>query len=125
MSPGRWDRGDVCPSDPTTVSGLNLQIKPVSEEELVVAIAGMITSIVIILGIPLVIVHARKIWKRDSATQLTSSASTDHRLERIEQAIDAMAVEVERVAENQRFMTKLLSERERVSIPASQSRHEG
>ena len=47
---------------------------------------------------------------------------------RIEQAIDAMAVEVERVAEAQRFMTKLLSDRagERVGIPAaSQSRHEG
>lgn len=86
----------------------------------------MVTSVVIILGIPLVIVHARKIWKRDSAAQLTSSASNDHRLERIEQAIDAMAVEVERVAESQRFMTKLLSDRahERVGIPASQSRHE-
>jgi len=98
----------------------------VSEEELIVAIAGMITSIVIVLGIPLVIVHARKIWKRDSGTQTTSSAPTDHRLERIEQAIDAMAVEVERIAEGQRFVTKLLSDRgqERVGIPASQSRRE-
>ena len=52
---------------------------------------------------------------------------TDHRLERIEHAIDAMAVEVERIAEGQRFVTKLLSDRgqERVGIPASQSRHEG
>lgn len=98
-----------------------------SEEELIVAIAGMITSVVIILGIPLVIVHARKIWKRDSETQAASSVSSDHRLERIEQAIDAMAVEVERVAEAQRFMTKLLSGRagERVAIPASPSRREG
>jgi hypothetical protein len=100
----------------------------VSEEELIVAIAGMITSVVIVLGIPLVIVHARKIWKRDASTFATSSSATDHRLERIEQAIDAMAVEVERVAESQRFMTKLLSDRagDRVGIPAaSQSRHEG
>jgi hypothetical protein len=99
----------------------------VSEEELIVAIAGMITSVVIILGIPLVIVHARKIWKRDAASISTASGSTDHRLERIEQAIDAMAVEVERVAESQRFMTKLLSDRgsERAGIPASHSRHEG
>ena len=97
-----------------------------SEEELIVAIAGMITAVVIVLGIPLVIVHARKIWKRDSATQMTSSAPTDHRLERIEQAIDAMAVEVERIAEGQRFVTKLLSDKgqERVGIPASQSRRE-
>ena len=87
-----------------------------SEEELVVAIAGMITSVVIILGIPLVIVHARKIWKRDSATQ--SSASSDHRLERIEQAIDAMAVEVERIAEGQRYVTKLLADRGQERVAA-------
>ena len=87
----------------------------------------MITSIVIILGIPLVVVHARKIWKRDVEGPPASSPSTDHRLERIEQAIDAMAVEVERIAEGQRFVTRLLSDRaqERVGIPASTSRHEG
>jgi hypothetical protein len=34
-----------------------------------------------------------------------------HRLERIEQAVDAIAVEVERMAESQRFTTRLLSER--------------
>ena len=92
-----------------------------SEEELIVAIAGMITSVVIILGIPLVIVHARKIWKRDASTFATSSATTDHRLERIEQAIDAMAVEVERISEGQRFTTRLLSEsqKEQPRIEAS------
>ena len=34
------------------------------------------------------------------------------RLERMEQAIDAIAVEVERISEGQRFTTKLLSERQ-------------
>lgn len=38
-------------------------------------------------------------------------ATVAARLERIEQAIDAMAVEVERVSEGQRFTTKLLAER--------------
>ncbi len=33
-----------------------------------------------------------------------------NRLERIEQAVDAIAVEVERISEGQRFTTKLLSE---------------
>jgi hypothetical protein len=35
----------------------------------------------------------------------------EERLSRIEQAVDAMSVEVERVAEGQRFTTRLLSER--------------
>ncbi len=34
----------------------------------------------------------------------------DRRLERIEQAVDAIAVEVERLSEGQRFATRLLSE---------------
>jgi hypothetical protein len=40
------------------------------------------------------------------------------RLDRMEQAIDAIAVEVERISEGQRFTTKLLSER--VESPSPQ-----
>lgn len=39
------------------------------------------------------------------------------RIERIEQAVDSIAIEIERISENQRFTTKLLSEREGVAIP--------
>jgi hypothetical protein len=39
------------------------------------------------------------------------------RLERMEQAIDAIAVEVERVAEGQRFTSKLLASRAEVGRP--------
>ncbi len=41
-----------------------------------------------------------------------SVARLEERLERMEQAIDSMAVEVERVAEGQRFTSRLLSERQ-------------
>lgn len=34
----------------------------------------------------------------------------DARLERLEQAMDAMAIEVERIGEGQRYLTRLLSE---------------
>jgi hypothetical protein len=37
-------------------------------------------------------------------------AGTEARLARIEQAVDAIALEVERISEGQRFTTKLLSE---------------
>jgi hypothetical protein len=48
------------------------------------------------------------------STPQVSNARLDEiaaRLERMEQAIDAMAVETERISEGQRFTTKLLSER--------------
>jgi hypothetical protein len=53
-----------------------------------------------------------------------SSSPDDTRLERIELAIDAIAIEVERLGESQRFATKLLAERDRLqpgSKPASAS----
>jgi len=49
-------------------------------------------------------------WPRFADTAITS-ATPDVRFDRIEQAIDAMAVEVERVAESQRYAARLLSDR--------------
>lgn len=40
---------------------------------------------------------------------------TEARLERIEQAVDAIALEVERISEGQRFITGLLSEQPHLS----------
>lgn len=39
----------------------------------------------------------------------------ENRLQHLEQAVDAIAIEVERISEGQRFTTKLLAERERDS----------
>jgi hypothetical protein len=44
------------------------------------------------------------------------SVEIEARLERIEQAVDTIALELERVGEGQRFVTKLLAER---AAPAS------
>lgn len=50
------------------------------------------------------------------------AASSDHvaaRLERIETAVDTIAIEVERIAEAQRFMARLSSERDAQRLPSS------
>jgi hypothetical protein len=97
------------------------------DEDIIIPLAGMLTSVVIVLGIPLVIVYARRLWKRDTESAAPSSHETNMRLERIEHAIDAMAVEVERISESQRFVSKALSERpaERVAIAAPQEQRRG
>jgi hypothetical protein len=43
----------------------------------------------------------------------SSPALSEARLARIEQAVEAIALEVERISEGQRFTTKLLSEQSR------------
>ena len=62
---------------------------------------------------PLALSISRLFWKRGSRKMTMAPAAPDstERLERIEQAVDAIAIEVERVSEGQRFVTRLLSER--------------
>jgi hypothetical protein len=45
---------------------------------------------------------------------------TAQRLERLESAVDTIAVEIERISEGQRFVTKLLSEGQARGLPAGQ-----
>ncbi len=87
------------------------------DEDIVIPIAFFITTIILALGIPLVRGLLRR-WDRRSM-QPELAPDTTARLERIEQAIDAMAVEVERIAEGQRFVTRLMADRtaERVPLP--------
>ncbi len=61
---------------------------------------------------PLAVGAARMMWKRAGAGPVRHviPPETSGRLERIEQAVEAIAVEVERVSEGQRFVTKLMSE---------------
>ena len=64
-----------------------------------------------LLALPLVLVLARRLWVRGvprTAVDLENSP----RLQRMEQAIESIALEVERIGEAQRFTTKLLSDRQ-------------
>jgi hypothetical protein len=80
----------------------------------------MTLSVLSILFIffPLAIGLGRGLWKRSSRPGPSPAAFTEsaHRLERLEASVDAIAIEIERVSEGQRFVTKLLSE----SQPAPQ-----
>jgi len=65
-----------------------------------------------ILLFPLVLALARRIWRggtRRSAD--TASLEGSPQIARLEQAVEAIAIEVERISEAQRFSAKLLAER--------------
>lgn len=63
----------------------------------------------IAVGAPLARAFARRMDRDSKSGRLAPEVSS--RLERIEQAVDAIAIEVERISEGQRFTTKLLTER--------------
>ena len=66
------------------------------------------------IGFPIAIAYARRLWKRAAiAVSTEMPAEMTDRLNRMEQAIDAVAVELERVGEGQRYVTKVFTEQQR------------
>jgi hypothetical protein len=76
-------------------------------------------AMLVALGLPVSIAWAKRILR---GKPQPAPLSVDHtmRLENIERAIDTVAIEVERVSESQRFLTRILVERpDRASDPES------
>jgi hypothetical protein len=64
----------------------------------------------------------RVLWRLGSRRKPTAgSPDDDERMQRLETAVDAIAIEVERISEAQRFMVGLLSE----SLPARRAERAG
>jgi hypothetical protein len=66
---------------------------------------------ILFVAFPLTLAIVRFIWKRStSAPAPALSQEQTRRFDRLEQSVDAIAIEVERISENQRYLTKLLAE---------------
>jgi hypothetical protein len=61
---------------------------------------------------PITIAFARRIWRRSAAAVTSFPKELAERLSRMEHAVEATAVEVERIGEGQRFLTRLFTEGE-------------
>jgi cytochrome c biogenesis protein ResB len=59
---------------------------------------------------PLSIAYARRIWRRSAAAVAAIPQDIIDRFTQIDQAVESIAVEVERIGEGQRFITRVLSE---------------
>lgn len=75
--------------------------------------AWVLGGIFLIVAVfPLSVAFARRIWRRSAAAVTSLPRDIADRLQRMEQAIEATAVEVERIGEGQRFITRLFTESE-------------
>ncbi|MEP6495957.1 MAG: hypothetical protein ABJF01_24970 [bacterium] len=74
-----------------------------------VPIALFVCVAVSVIGVPIARAFARRLDRQPQQPSLAPDVAA--RLERMEQALDTIAVEVERISEGQRFTTKLLSDR--------------
>lgn len=80
-------------------------------EDIVIPLAGMLMIVTLSIGVPLVRAYVKRMELQ--AKQPGVPPELMGRLERMEQSLDAVAVEVERISEGQRFTTKLLSDNPR------------
>ena len=81
----------------------------------------------VLLGMAIVYAYRRFRRRRSPRAQPSIASESAQRLERLEQGVEAIAIEVERISEGQRFVTRLLSEAQpalgaagRIAQPAGQ-----
>ena len=88
------------------------------DEDILIPLMFFLTVIVVTIGWPLARAMARRIDRKSNAPSVPLEVA--QRMERMEHALDAMAVEIERISEGQRFTTRLLSDRAAVplAVPA-------
>jgi hypothetical protein len=82
------------------------------------AIGFFVMCAVIAIGWPLARAFGRRIERRSEKPVINPAMA--EQLQRIEQAVDAMSIEIERISESQRFMARLQNAQtpERVGLPA-------
>lgn len=99
------------PDGRTTVIGVpsgpfrNNDIPPAAVD---ISIAFFLTVAAIIIGLPLARAFARRMDRRGGSAQIPNDVAGQ--LNQLNQAVDAIALEVERISEGQRFTTRLLTE---------------
>lgn len=79
-----------------------------------VANFGVVAIIIVVMAASLSAVLVglvRGLAKKPARPELTNATQFDQRFDQLQQSVDAIAVEVERIAEAQRFSAKLLAEK--------------
>lgn len=88
---------------------------------MVVALTGQICGTILLISIIAAVVGRRRGGKTPIA-QSDGLHRIEARITEMQQSLDAVAIEVERISEAQRFATKLLSERAPGGIPDNAAR---
>jgi hypothetical protein len=79
---------------------------------------AMIIIFILAVLLPLSVAYARRILRRPApAAHSPALDEIAQRMERMENAVEAVAVEVERISEGQRFVSRLLGEGQRPAEP--------
>lgn len=74
-----------------------------------VFVLGALFMFIVIL--PMSIAFARRVWRKSARTEVRLPPEMSDRMESLERGMEAIAIEVERIGEGQRFVTQTLTQR--------------
>lgn len=80
----------------------------------IIALTGVVSGVVILAGAFAGAYFFGKSRGQRESLMTTSDPELLSRLSRVEQIVEATAIEIERISEGQRFTTKLLSEKKEI-----------
>ena len=111
------------PNGEKTIIGMPPANDIIPQQAVDISIAFFLTMAIIIIGLPLARAIARRMDRKSGSPQISSDVSAQ--LAQLNQSVDAIALEVERITEGQRFTTRLLTEQRdaaRQTLPSSADR---
>jgi hypothetical protein len=103
-----------------TVPPFGFRDNVIPQQVVDISVAFFLTMAAIIIGLPLARAFARRMDRRGGAAQIPNEIASQ--LTQLNQAVDAIALEVERISEGQRYTTRLLSEQQSAKLPAGTQR---
>jgi len=118
-------QGGRTPAPPTAVivqpSGGRPFLDRIDPDALTAAFVMTVLAVLMPLSIGL----ARRLWRRPERPAPALDDKLSPRLDRLEQAVDTIAIEIERISEGQRFVTRVLTERPVAQAAAPQAESDG
>ncbi|MCE9602915.1 MAG: hypothetical protein K8S21_11985 [Gemmatimonadetes bacterium] len=104
----------------TTSTGVPIDPEAIIREAIPIVGMSLSMIVVIFIGWPLARAFARRLDRR-TELGMVSAAELQPQIRQLQESIDTMAVELERISESQRFQAKLLAERPQ-ALPVEQKR---
>jgi sugar/nucleoside kinase (ribokinase family) len=111
------------PNGEQTIIGMPPASDIIPPQAVDISVAFFMTIAIIIIGLPLARAFARRLDRKGASPQISTDVSAQ--LAQLNQSVDAIALEVERITEGQRFTTRLLTEQRdaaRQALPSSADR---
>jgi hypothetical protein len=108
---GTPDPGHIATTAPPFGYDANNVIPPQAVD---IATGFFVTLAVCVVGFPLARAFARRIDRKTEFKSVPGPDLTPH-IRQLQDSVDAMAIELERISEGQRFTTKMLAERSGIS----------